>query len=801
MNTQDDGFTIKILARAMQVALLALLTAPIVVAAQETAAQKAAEKAVADEAAAEEGEGDVKALTCPTNYVEIGAMNVSKAATKFGEYTGLDSSGIYGIGNFDVRGGNAYCQSGGDTRWQASGNDLGTTSRSVGVNVSAQGRWNFGYDFDQLRHYTTTGYQTPLQGSSGDNVFLLSPSFGVINTTAPGGAQVLTPGQLAAFHPERVYNERDSNSLTVGYIFNPQWSFKFDFKRLDESGSKLSSTATDAYNLTSSGGFNYGGQRILMLMNPMEYKNDTFNLALNWVGANAYASLEYYASLFRDSYNGVSFSNPFVAGGTAAAPSPLPGAAPDGAFPLNTMSTPPSNQLHQINFTGGYIFSPATKLTGGFSFGRNTQNMGFDGTYTAVPNTMPTLPVSSLNGRVVTKHADVRLTHQFTPALNLNVGFKYNERDNQTASNTYTFLDLAGAAMTAVNIPMSNKREQFDAALDWRIDPRQRLHFGYEYEKMERWCNNALANNAQGSLSAANASYYVVASCVQVPKSTENKLVATYRLKFSDKVDFNAGYTYADRSADVNPSFYNPMQANNQGFENYGFLAFFQASRRENLLKAGVTWQAAEKFSLGLNGRYAQDEYYDSALGVRSGNTDSANLDANYSVSENISFGGYVSWQKRTRNMLTASGRNAVAPLNTLWSNYLADRDNTIGVNGKQKGLLHGKLELNEDLTYGLSKSKYYTNLVQNIAPAVGNSGTSPNILSELTQLRVVGTYELSQTSHVTVGYLYQRLKSSDYFYSAYQYGFNPTAMISTNQQAPNYSVNTVFAVYRYSFR
>jgi hypothetical protein len=151
--------------------------------------------------------------------------------------------------------------------------------------------------------------------------------------------------------------------------------------------------------------------------------------------------------------------------------------------------------------------------------------------------------------------------------------------------------------------------------------------------------------------------------------------------------------------------------------------------------------------------------------------------------------------------MLTATGRNAVAPLNTLWENYLADRDNTVGLDGKQKGLLHGKLELTEDLTYGLSKSKYYTTLVQNIAPAVGNSGTSPNILSETTQLRVVGTYELAKASHVSVGYLYQRLKSNDYLYSAYQYGFTPTAMLPTNMQAPNYSVNMVFAVYRYSFR
>lgn len=795
MNMRDRQFATRSLSIAVVGGLLVMLAAPVVVAAQDAS-----------------GEGDVKALTCPTNYVEIGALNVPTDSPKFGEYTGYDRSGVYALGNFDLRGGDAWCQGSGIVRWRASGANLGTTSRNVDLSATAQGQWAFGVSFDQLRHYTTNGsYQTPLQGAPGGNVFLLGPGFGVINTTttttngvltsANKGTQTLTSTQLAAFRRENIHNERDNTGLSAGYSFNREWSVKFDFKRLDQSGAKLIAGGTDAYNLTGSGGFNYGGERILILPNPTAYSNDTFNLALSWVGAQAYASVAYYASLFHDDFSGVSFSNPYVSGGTGNAPVPAPGTSPGAAFPLTTMSTPPSNQFRQINATGGYIFSPATKLTGGLSYGLNTQNAGFDGTYTTTPNTVPVLPVASFRGRVLTKHADARLSHQFNPAFNVNAGFKYNERVNESPSNSYTFYDLGGVKETAVNIPMSNKREQFDAAVDWRIDPRQRLHVGYEYEHIERWCNNALANNAQGKLSATNAGYYVFASCVQVPRNTENKLVTAYKLKLAEKIEFSAGYTYADRSARVNPSFYNPMQTNNQGFENYGFLAFFDASRRENLFKAGVNWQATDKFSIGLNGRHTKDDYYDSALGVQNGESSSANLDANYSLSENISFGAYASWQKRTRDLLTAAGRNAVAPLSTLWANTLADRDNTVGLNGRQKGLLGGKVELSEDLTYGLSKSKYYTTLVQNIAPAVGNLGTSPNISSELGQFRLVGTYELSPFSHVTVGYLYQRLKSSDYYYSAYQFGFTPTSLLPTGQQAPNYSVNTVFATYRYSFR
>ena len=671
------------------------------------------------------------------------------------------------------------------------------------------GRWKIGVDYDELRHYTTDGnYQTPFQGGMGDNLFTLPPGFGVINTTTTTtngvitstnrGTQTLTSGQLASFHNEDVYTQRENTSFNAGYAFNQEWNFQFDFKRLDQSGAKLIGSGTDALDLRDAGGFNYGGERIAILMNPTDYKNDTFNLALNWVGKQAYASAAYYGSLFHDNNAGITWSNPYVSGGTGNAPDPPTGTSPGAAFPLNTMSTPPSNNFHQLNLTGGYIFSTATKLVGGVSYGRNTQNASYDGTYT--PGTMPVLPVNSLDGVVVNKHADLKLTHQATQALNLTAGVKYNERDNQTASNTYTFLNLGGDPQTAVNIPMSNKRYQAELGGDYRFDSRQRLRVGYEYDSIKRWCGNALANTAQGELSDTNQGYYTVASCVQVPKDTENRLGAKYTLKAGDSVDFYASYMYGRRHATVNPSFYNPMQANEEGFENFGYLAFFDASRTQNAFKAGINWQATSKLTLGLNGRQTKDDY-DSTLGVQNGESSTANIDATFSYSERGSVSAYFSWQKRTRNLLTASGRDAVEPRTTLWNNDLADRDNAVGVSGRQKGLMSGKFELMEDFSYSLSKSKYVTTLGPNINPAVGNQGETPNVSNEVAQFNISGAYQFNHSSSFLAGYLYQRLKSNDYFYNAYQFGFTPTSLLPTGQKAPNYSVNTVFVAYRYSFR
>jgi MtrB/PioB family decaheme-associated outer membrane protein len=747
---------------------------------------------------------EAKQLVYPTSFFDLGVLVVDQASTKFGEYNGLNDNGPYVYANFEVHGGSAYGQGEGTTRVDASGTDLGTTSRNLGLTVTDQGHWHAGVGYDELRHYTTDGYQTPFQGAIGTNVFPLLPSFGVVNTTASAngktGAQLLTPTQLSQYHGEDVHNDRDTTSVTAGYMFSKEWNFQFEYRRLDQSGAKLISAASDAFNATSLGGFNYGGQRIAVLMNPTDSNTDTFKAALNWVGDHAFGSLGYYGSFYHDNVRGLSWSNPFVSGGSATAPVPAPGTPPKGGvFPTDTMSTPPSNDLNQVNLSGGYIFSPEWKLVGGISYARNDQNSSYAGTYTTVPNTVTLLPVGSLDGRVDIKHADAKLTWQMSPAWMFGAGFRYNERDNKTDTNEYLFTTLGGAANTPVfNIPMSYRREQADLTADWRINSQNKLHFGYEYDYQHRWCDNALANNAQSP--AAPANYYVVASCVEVPTNKENRAVAEYRLHAWESVEFYAGYTYGRRDSVENPSFYNPMQGSG-GFENFGYLAFFEASRNENLWKAGVTWQATDKFSVDFSGRYTHDDYPDSALGVQNGKSESANVDANYSFTQDMTVGGYFTYQHRTRDLLSANDRNVFAPPQALWSNTLSDRDNAIGLDAKQRGLMSGKLDLIEDFTYNLGKAKYVTYLVQNIAPAIGNSGEVPNISSDLKQFRINGVYTIDHQSSILAGWQYQKLKSNDYLYNAYQYGFTPSALLPTNQVAPNYDVNTVYVAYRYSFR
>ncbi len=147
--------------------------------------------------AQEAGNDDLNALLYPINYYDVGVQALDGATTKFGEYNGRTDDGPYFLGDWNIRGGDAYGQGNGTTRIVTTGTDIGTNSRNLGLDVTSQGSWNAGVSFDQLRHYTTEGYETPFLGAIGSNVFTLPPSFGVINTTTTNSAACSTASTRA----------------------------------------------------------------------------------------------------------------------------------------------------------------------------------------------------------------------------------------------------------------------------------------------------------------------------------------------------------------------------------------------------------------------------------------------------------------------------------------------------------------------------------------------------------------------------------------------------------------------------
>ncbi len=741
----------------------------------------------------EEADDEVLALTQPQNFIEFGAIYNSDDSVKHGEYSGLDDSGVEALGNLSIRGGDAYDGGDGTMRWGIIGTDLGQTSRSVTGSVSNQGLWDISIGYDELQHNLSDTYQTPQRGSLGGNNFTLPANFGTIDGShggvdAPfdaGSTRLLTATQLGAFHTEDIHSDRDNISFGAGYIFNKQWSMKFDFNHLDQSGAKLIGTGNQG-GIAFLGGDTTRGEANNIIMNPTEYTTDTINLALNWQGQQGHFSVGYFGSLFNDKYNSLSWQSNLSNNGTCV------GAGSCNSN--NTMSTAPDNEFHQFNLTGGFVFSPKTKLAGGFSYGINTQDDSYAPTLIAQPtgvsyNMMQAggLPRTSLDGEVHNIHGDLKFTHKATRDLMLRAGFKYNERDNRTTSNTYLYHNLGNSNYTGVNLPYSNRKIQAEAAADYRITKAQKLHVGYEHEYIERWCDGVVGG----------------AECVVSPDSDEDKLDITYRVKANEDVRFNVGYVLANRYADFN---HTTFSANTGSYpvlnaeDKPGFNPYIYDTRLQNTLKGGVNWQATRKLDWSLNGRYS-DNHYDAALGVQDSQNASVNLDATYLYSENQSFSAYVSWQNADRDLRSAKDN---AGSSQIWNNQLKQDSYAIGLNTRHSGMMDDKLEVLGDVSYSFDTSHYSTQKPYDF-PACSTTaqldcGDTPDIETSIFTLKIDGTYKINETGKLRLGYRYQLLDSEDYYFNGYQYGYTPDRVLPTNEQAYGYSNHLVYMSYIYNF-
>ncbi len=781
MKTHNEEMKISVLALAVRCALIVAVSVPLL--------------AQADD--------DAYALTHPTNTVNFGSLYSSQSSAKFGEYNGLNEEGFYGLGGFDVRGGKGYDSANSALRWKLNGSNLGTTSRNLGGSISEQGKWNLNLGYDELQHNITDTFQTPLQGDRGGNNFTLPNNFGSINAQSSPSARVLTPSQSNAFHTEKEYTTRRNASLGTAYSFTEQLSGQVDYNHLEQSGAKLIGTGAQGGIALTPGTIQGRAEGNLIILNPTNYSTDNLNAALNWKGEKAHLTGGYYASLFHDDYNSLSWQSPFASNGT-------PTCTGAGCFTNNTMSTAPSNSLHQANLTGGYDFTPTTKLVGGFSYGYNTQNDSYAPTSIMQASGSPFnmmqangLPASSLNGHVETTHGDLKLTNQSIKNLTLSAGFKFNERDNRTDSFRYLYKDLGNVNYTGVNTPYSNRKTQYEASAAYRLTNAQNLRLAFEHEDIKRWCDKVVGG----------------AQCLSSPSSDEDKVGLTYRLKAFDDVNFNAGYSFAKRNGNFDHNFvantgiYGPtIDGTLNAKDVLGFVAYPYATREQNLVKSGVNWQLTPKVDLGVNGNYKYDDY-SATLGVQNGHSAGVNVDVGYNYQDDSSVSAYWGWQNGQRNLrngTTGSGTASFTPSQTvaprnIWNNQLEDNSHTVGLLTKNGGLLGNKLEIIGDFSYARDTSAYSTQIPYATTTACGSStsltcGNLSPIKNEVFSVKLTGNYKVHKNGKVALAYIYQKLNSNDYFYNGQAFGFTPNRVMPTGLQAQDYTVNVVALSYTLSF-
>jgi len=684
---------------AVHGAIIAMALTPIVHAADPSAPDSAA-----------------RALTSPTDVVEVGAGYVSDRSLKFGQYNGLFNQGIYGIFNFDLRGGGAY-DSGDPTRWRIVGTDLGLDTRNVSGEYGQQGAFRITGSFDQLRSNRSDTYQTPYMGDGTNTLTLPStwvvPRVPQLSTTAgnfrglspvTGLAPVVVGGILTqptatqqatvnstiaadvpAFHNVDLATKRTTEDVGFNYNINSRWDIKASAKHQTRDGVK----ALNMLSLVS-------GTSAVTLPDLIDQTTDQYNVALNYTGENAFFQAAYYGSVFKNSVGSMTWQNPFIQTPT-----------------FSTMSSAPSNEFHQFSLTGGYKFSPTSKLVLNASYGRGTQN----DTFLADPGNSPLgVPVSSLNGRVDWTSFLAKFTARPTKGLNFLASYKYDDRDNRTPVNTYEFYDAgepksataspfnaalglpAGTLGSNINIyanrPYSKKVNQATIEGDYAIASGNWLKAGYQYEQIERSCPGSWIN------------------CADAPKTRENTLRAEWRFNAMEDLNGRVGYARSQRTVDYDENawlalvpmanvvpaggattsvlgFFNqtglggfgpvapfvPLQSGDLGIffpnnsalpqglygsrndihEIIGMRRFNMADRDRDKVRSSINWQASERVSVQGALDYNKDNYKNSVFGLTDAQSWALNLDGTFAVNDALSASAYYTYEDQRSQSAGAS--------------------------------------------------------------------------------------------------------------------------------------------------
>ncbi len=103
-------------------------------------------------------------------------------------------------------------------------------------------------------------------------------------------------------------------------------------------------------------------------------------------------------------------------------------------------------------------------------------------------STASALPRSSIDGQVDTNNYSITLTSRPVPKGRVKLGYRYDERDNQTSRDSWNrvIADTFLSGQTELNTPYSFERTRLDASGEYRLLDNLRVSAGYERSDLDR---------------------------------------------------------------------------------------------------------------------------------------------------------------------------------------------------------------------------------------------------------------------------------------------------------------------------
>ena len=665
-----------------------------------------------------------KCTACPypkgtTGTVDGGVGYVSDSSPKFGDYTGLDQKGAFLElgGNISHRGENGYFAD----LWGA---DLGLDSRRLYGQAGREGRYSLNVGYAEIPRHLTEGAMTPFLGIGG-SLLTLPPGFPAADTAGMPLASTLQPIDIG-FKYKRL-------DLGGNWIGEDGWSANLSLRHDERNGTR---PVSGSFFSTAS-----------QFVAPVNEKTDGAELTVAYATKKLQATVGYLFSSFRNDETGVSWSNPFfpvVAGATTG-----------------QLGVAPDNQFQQLRGTAGYDISPTIRVSGEVAYGQMTQNDSFLApTVNAVlAPTVPAMPASSLDGKIDTFNANVKMTATPMQGLRLTGSYERDSRQNKTPVRSYPSVITDMVVGTAQNnTPFSFTLDRFKLIGDYGggLPNNTRLTGGAEYDMRER-------------------------TYQEVVTTREMTLWGKFALQPTEKLStwLKYGYSWRDNSTYGTATWF--------GYpENPLLRKFYLADRQRNMIEGRLDYAINDKISLGVSADYADDDYSKSSVGLTSARTTNIAIELATVFSEQTQGRAYLQTQQ------VRSQQNGSEAFSTPdWTGRMKDTFDVLGV-GVKHIAIPNKLDIGADFTISRSHSDVSVDNVL-AAPAF------PTAKTKLEAIKLYGTYSLKDNLSITGSYHYEHYDSTDWRLDGIAPGTVPN-LLTLGALSPNYSVNVIRVALRYRF-
>lgn len=689
--------------------------------------------------------------------LEAGVAGVSGDASDrafWGQYNGMRFRDAYGILNFDY----SRRDTATGTWLDVYGSNLGLQTRELGVDWRRQGSWRLTGSYDELWRVNPYTVNSAISGSD----------------TAPQ-ANYLTggPGSGGDTYPN---TKRRALALGGSMAFNPTWMLEGSLSTEKKDGSLLYGVGNSCPGTSASGcSFVPGsttGFGVLYMPQPVDYDHTQAELRLNYSGASLQLSGGYYGSYFSNSNGSLTPGIPGLLNNAVG--QPLPAGPGVQAYLGQPVALAPDNTFNQIDLTGSYTFSPTIRSNFKLAYGRTTQDhdfasMGLAGGPAGYAN---------LDGQVNHSLAQVRVIANPVAKLSLVGEYRYSNQEDETTIAPYGQFGALTYSNQRIHREVSNGKLEATYRFPWSVQGTA----GWRFESIDR-----------GTFTPT-ASYSGVSALRE--QTDETTWYLQVRRNMTETVSGLLGYSFSKRDGS------DWMAPGGSGvglvsvddpFAQLGSTAIYMptlADRDRTKLRLLLTWAATDALTVQFTADVGRDDYsMPTAYALQESKFDLYTIDVTYALSETYNLNGYVSTGRQKLHQARPGGY------------VLAFDDKSLNAGIGFDGKPTEKLRVGGMLSFISNTDEYAQSLDVNAsagnAALLAVSGGLPDVVYRRTELRLFGSYGLSERSTVRVDAAYQRLTYEDWGYAyggtPFLYSDNTTVYLQPDQNIGFLGVSYIY--------